>query len=412
MSHYDLGKNKIAIHDLPGQNLEEWIGTRISVFNKANLVIIMVDSTENWDDSEQLWLRFHRVNQKHNFKCKINILFHKIDLLDKKALLNLKNKIQNYNFTPMNAFPYLTSIEKSYFSQTLTHVIKILKETIHSNRKTLDHDVMKLNFLEKAVNSRFIRFADLALPDIDIDEMVSLYFKDLEELGYLVIDYNMKSLRITNKGREFVEKYKNRVFHRIMDNQSSFFTFLKGFILSDKYGRSFFHYESSENIFKELFAQLGENVDPTLIAGFFFTTIQFGEIIDKSGMKVIDMKGQNVQIQIVTDEELFGIFFLDYTIVIDKEITEIVTDYLLHFSAKFKSEILKFLKIGDLGEFQRVDGAIHATILKLIEHLSEKISNQIKEFEQYSQIGSDQKLGSTERRDQKKAMFNKMLSYR
>jgi hypothetical protein len=312
----------------------------------------------------------------------------------------------------MNAFPYLTSIEKSYFSQTLTVVIKMMKDAIHSSKKTFDGDVMKLNFLEKAVNQRAIRFADLLLPGIDIDQMINLYFQDLEELGYLDIDYNLKSLRITHKGRDFVEKYKNRVFHKIMDNQASFFTFLKGFILSDRFGRPFFHYESSKNIFKELFAQLGETVSPELVAGFFYTTIQFGGQIDKRGMKVIDMKGQNVQIQIIMTEELMGIFFLDNTILIDEEISKIFSDYLFHFSANFKPEILQFLKIGSLTVFEQKNEEIHNTIRKLTAQLTQKVSNQIKEYDEYSQIGSNQRLSVTERREQKKALFNKMLSYR
>ena len=264
ISYCEVGK-KIAIHDLAGQNIADWFENRYSVFYKTDLLIIMVDATETWEKNEQIWLRFHRVNKIQKFRCKIYILFHKIDLLTKKDLRELKNKIQNYSFNQINAFPYLTSIEKSYFSQTLTNVIQILKQSIRSYTTTLDENLMKLNFLEKAVNQRTIRFSDLALPGIDMDKMLTLYFQDLEEMGFLHIDHSLKSLRITLKGREFVEKFKGRVFHKLMDNQTSLFTYLKGFILSDNFGRPFFEYESRPNIFKEMFSQLGENVDKSMI---------------------------------------------------------------------------------------------------------------------------------------------------
>jgi predicted transcriptional regulator len=409
ISNYDFG-NTIIVHDLAGQQLEDWLEHEHSVFYQTDLLLLILDATISWGENEQLWLRVYRVAKKHSKQIFFGIYFHKIDLLTAPQYKTLEQNIKTYPFLQLGFHTYLTSIYQDYFKDTLISVLTLLKQTIFPKNALYNSDIMKLSFLEQALKKTAIKFTDLNFPSNDCQEIVADYIDDMEKSGYLIVDKELNQIRITLKGRRLVEQYSSRIFNKLLEIQSEDSTPLLGFLLADKFGRQFFMYENIHDFFKKMFIQLGENVDPAMITGFFYAAQSFGDQIDEKGVNSIEFRGRKVQILIIMEENLFGNFFLDKTVILGSGIKEILTSFLKTLNHQFSQDINHFLSCGDLKLFDKLKNEIQIQINELNNTIKNNVTLRNKAQQIYTDLSQNREMNYFEKKEIKRNLFNFMLS--
>ena len=88
INFYSLGKT-ISIHDLAGQQIDNWLNEDSMIFNETDLVICMLDCQDEWDYSKKFLQGILNVTNAICENAKLIVFFHKIDLIsdiEKKKL--------------------------------------------------------------------------------------------------------------------------------------------------------------------------------------------------------------------------------------------------------------------------------------------------------------------------------------
>lgn len=132
---YNL-EGPIAVHDLAGQQLEDWLSSSIEVFFETDLIIAMVDATETWDQNQQFWERVNYQRQKICPKAFLMILYHKVDLLDESARQQLEWNIMTMALWDSSVSAFSSSIVAEFFLPMFKKFVAGLRQCIYGIRET------------------------------------------------------------------------------------------------------------------------------------------------------------------------------------------------------------------------------------------------------------------------------------
>ncbi len=109
---YDV-EGSIAVHDLAGQQLEEWFTQSYQILSDSNLIIVVLNSNDGWEENKVLWERVNFQRQRVCPEAHLMLLFHKIDLLNENKRQNLEWDIQS----TFNGFHDITAFSSSITSE-------------------------------------------------------------------------------------------------------------------------------------------------------------------------------------------------------------------------------------------------------------------------------------------------------
>jgi predicted transcriptional regulator len=268
-------------------------------------------------------------------------------------------------------------------------------------------EIAKINILEKLLKNDIFLISDLN-PDLNEEFSWHDFLDVLSKDGLLKIDKALQQIRLTPKGKLFLDNYKQKKFLKVMESNISENSMIKAVLLADNSGRNFFTFESNRDYLNTLFSQLGSEVDPSMITGFFCATKGFGDSIDESGVSSIEMKGKNSQVIVAMQGKIFGIFFIDHQLLIDTSIHEILKQFLKQFESTFFKNLITFIESG-LNSFLEVKPLIVKLIDSTEKKIKEKFFLQQKNLTSYGDITFGKKIDLEQLKTQKTDMFRQFF---
>jgi len=349
-SYYNLG-TLIAIHDLAGQQLEDWLSKSKTTFLESDLVIIVFDSQEKWEYNYNLWKNIDKIRNEMCSSAKTAIFFHKIDLLTPNQRFELKKSIKKHFSLINQVIAYSSSIEQDYFLETFQHFISVLKNFFFDIESIdFQKSFTKIEILKQFIKSNSITINNLNTR-LGIDASND-FITDLQKLGYLQYKQDINIIYLSEKGKEFINRLKNKIILKVHKRISPDEDFIHGLILAEKNGLAFFTFEHIRNYFNKKYPESEQDTDMivSLISGYFSAITTFGSELEKKDISIINLSGEMNNIILIRFDLFFGIFFLD-KIKVDLSVFKILKEFMIDINIKIRDQIKYFIKTGDLNKF-------------------------------------------------------------
>ncbi len=379
---YDIGANRglFAIHDLAGQQLEEWMSVSQDYFLDSDLVVIVLDCRDSWEENRNLVKKVENLRDKLCKAAKIIVLIHKIDLLEENQRSILSIKADASLSTIPNLSYFLSSIAHNFFNDTFLNFVNGLRNCIE-NRNEIQ---LSLLFQKVEILNRFLKYPEISLEDLmSTSNLPNDTFLDIldgmHRKNLLNIDTQAKKVTLGLKGKYFVMGLKNQaraVTGRIGQDPLAL-KIIQGILLSDGRGLKFFEYEQDEGFFESLTPHSQEGgPDTSMITSFISAIGAFGYEIGE-GISTINLKGSKAQILSLGYEEegdlqVSGIFFID-NVPMTIDAVNILIDFLRNFTRSFPKELRTFQTYGLLNAFRTRE----EEIVEMIHQIEPKLQKLI-----------------------------------
>lgn len=377
---YDVGK-QIAVHDLAGQQLDEWLSDSDDVFTESDLIMLVLDATDPWEEQTRLIEKVIGLKRKCCNSAYYAVLFHKIDLLDEAGLQQLNQlRSENYDrFAGMHTF--MTSIKREYFFDAFKTITSILRKTL-----SLSGGEHERIFSKMMVLNQFINQNELVLDDLEeyLDEettKIKEYVDELKEEGFLMFKESLNSISLSEKGKETLNTVRNRLVSHLESQEVLRESKVKGLIVSDHHGKTFLTYEAVPGFFAKLVSNEQYSQDPQFIAMFFSAVLDFGKTIDKQGFKESFFLGETFQISIISYQDIAGIFISE-GLTISQDVRNSLRIFLTNFYAEFKPELDIFRELNGVQNVERLRDRLEKQFIELgsvLKHLGNNNQREISE---------------------------------
>ena len=264
---YNL-EGPIAVHDLAGQQLEDWLSSSIEEFYETDLIVAMVDATEVWEQNKQFWERVNYQRQRICPKAFLMILFHKVDLLDEETCQRLDWNIMTTFLGDSSISAFTSSIVGDFFVVTFKKFVAGLRRCIFGMHEiNLEEWFTRVEIITRFFDSSSLALdtflCSLSFPESVGRKILELMYKQ----NYIVIDESTNSVSLGEQGVKIINSIGDfsvcaprEMFKEI--------ALVKGVIFSEDRGIAFFIYEYKEGFFNQLVPAGREFPDPTLVSGF------------------------------------------------------------------------------------------------------------------------------------------------
>lgn len=350
-NQYELGTT-LAIHDLAGQQLEEWLHNANDIFFGTDLIFCILDCQEPWEANEFLIRRVSDVRDEICPKAFLAVFLHKIDLLDPEELSNLRTRVTKTLPPTELSRAYFTSIRQDRILETFHNFVEALKLGVKHMVGDLGEDLLvKIELLNQFIEQNTLNLTDL-LNTLQANTASSLEsLQKLQKEGYVLVKESLNLVEIGKRGEQVLAGLKDRLYHHVQQalDQDPRQEYLHGVILSDINGRAFYVHETRPDYFKTLLTERAGNSDPGLISMFFTAIKDFGHSLDVEGLDLIHLQGHATNVDSHLIEKIFGIFFLDDRLRVNEGISRTLRQFLGNIYEAFQPQIDHFLERGDLG---------------------------------------------------------------
>lgn len=365
-------QEKIGIFDLAGQENDSWLdGESNAVFIGAALIIVVVDSSVDFDVNLDFIKRVISVRDELSPDSIIYVLNHKIDLIDTQQLYDLRYLAEDRLYYQKNCKIAYTSIKSDYFASTFSLFIDILNTCIYTEiaKPKEDLEFMKntIFFLYFINESNVISQEELQyklnLPEIKFKEIDKLLLSRklirLNQVG------SSPLYHLTDKGKSYMSwLFRNFCLHELnKDNIQSMIEENKeiterynvlGFFMANKNGVPILKCEIEEGFFDQFLKNGEDSLDTDLIPMFISALEMFSSQINIKDLSGIKFKGSNVNVQTYS----FGIvtvslFFNSKTDI--KSLKEHIYGYFEDLIQENIDKIEKTIKLGDLSDLYEVE---------------------------------------------------------
>lgn len=369
---YDV-EGSIAVHDLAGQQLEEWFTQSYQILSDSNLIIVVLNSNDGWEENKVLWERVNFQRQRVCPEAHLMLLFHKIDLLNENKRQNLEWDIQStFNgFHDITAFS--SSITSEFFLQTFKKFVGGLRQLFISMREVGVQEV----FQRVAILTRFIDHSSLNLNEV-IEVMglpVKLARKILEEMykqNYIKIDDDTNSVMLGEQGINLINGLNNVGIYVPKDTFKEI-PLVKGVMFADYRGICFYIYEYRHGFFEKLLPNGEKFPDPSLVSAFMSAIGSFASEMGQN-LNAINLTGMEAQIISQRFNDLICIFFIE-NLPNNQSLLEILFNFVQAFNTRFQEDIKFVIKSGNVSMFgskvseietmiKELNGRLHELILK------------------------------------------------
>ncbi|MFO8017760.1 MAG: GTPase domain-containing protein [Promethearchaeia archaeon] len=335
-------QKKIGIFDLSGQENKRWFESEDrSIFYNTSEIINVIDVTT---PKEEILSFAHKILDLRDEivpSAKINLLIHKIDLINSNELHEIKEYIQEGLKGAEKLEIYFTSIKKDYFLSTFEIFIKILKNIL--KRKNLETEQIDLSFLKNTLT--FVDSVSLKEEPTEeelMETMKNLSPNQFSEISELLLRKrhlkckkiaNKKKYSLTEKGekhfQEILEKVSLKDFKTIDSNtlssilpQDKKIPPFAGGLIADKDGKTICILESEDNLLENTLKQIkskeAEKFDIELIPMFVSALEKFSKEINVKDLTGLNLMGNRLRMQVFSYGEFTVTCFFNSNIKIEK----------------------------------------------------------------------------------------------
>ncbi|MHA1728491.1 MAG: hypothetical protein ACTSWY_07135 [Promethearchaeota archaeon] len=383
---YDL-KTTIAVHDLAGQQLNEWLGPSNNVFKESDLIICVLNSKSSWQKNEKLWKEINDIRKQLCPESKLFIFYHKIDLLNEEERNSLESKIKSTFNGQETIHAYSTSITKNFFIKTFRIFISLMKSVSDiRNTVELKKVITRTELLNELIENDQIDIISLLLKFNETWEEIKPFFIELEKLGYIEITIEKNLIVLSEKGKNFIKELKESIGHSIERTILPEFDYIRGFILSDTDGRVIFSFESIPGFLDQMISQEEKSSKVLLFSSLFSVISKFGQSLNEEGFSTMKLSGKNIELITIRYKKILAIFLLNL-LKADDNVMFILNKMLGELLSETEIEIKIFLLTGDISEFRKKNNKIISIIKQKNEELHTiKVINKEYSEEKLSQL--------------------------
>lgn len=363
---YDLGSN-IAVHDLAGQQLAQWLNDP-EPFYATDLVLLVLDAQEEWEINVQLYRQVSTLRKKVCPEAWVVVLFHKIDLLAPLDRRHLEMRTDAVFHEEYGTTVIATSITREFFMSTFREFVAVLRAALLQlnlvNASSLfqrveifehftRHDVLPLKDLVDSIVTTLISRRSDGPSDLSANprEIARNILNGMHAKKYLIVDEINHQVRLGKRGRSVLNNLQNHLHLKSTEEILFESATIRGFLLADESGRPLCTYEHAPGFFSQLEPGAEGGPDPSLIASFFSAIGAFAQGLNRGGISTINLSGSDVQIVSQTHENLVGIFFISW-VPVNQATVEILRQYLEELSLEFHKELDIFQKRGNVAPFK------------------------------------------------------------
>lgn len=224
-SVYSADKD-IAIHDLAGQQLSQWLNDEPDVFENADIILCLFDARMEWDKFRDYWEKINSIQNQYSPNAVILILYHKIDLLSEVQLRHLEEKVSKFKRDQNVPSFFLTSIVGGYYMQLLKICYLILHKYISPNQLNKFNSTLLewelLNLLAKEEKMTLVSiYSRLNVTIKNLQDIIN----SLRNKHFISMINQTNDFIITEEGRTRIEEYKLSVQELLYSNISKNFFF-------------------------------------------------------------------------------------------------------------------------------------------------------------------------------------------
>ena len=145
----------IAVWDLAGQELHEWLNERNDVFQDTDVIVCMLDASQKLRENTSFLINLLKVRQEISPNSEFFVLLNKCDMVSDIKAYNIIVAMADFISTKYPQFSaycsrtgiYKTSIAQAFFLKTLITAFKIIKAC--AKTQALNIPVSELNDAEK-----------------------------------------------------------------------------------------------------------------------------------------------------------------------------------------------------------------------------------------------------------------------
>jgi GTPase SAR1 family protein len=208
----------ISVHDLAGQQLEEWLNESQEIFIGSDLIICVLDCRDPWDKNFSLWKRIDEIQHNLCPDAEILFLFHKIDLISEDAQDALRDQIWDALPEYPKVFYCLTSIFPKYYLKTLRIFMFMLQKYQNpSQLMQVNENLFKIEILDMIAKSPLIPvmnlYSSLKIPLFNFRALIEKLIKN----QFLLQDPSTNALILAESGRNAIDEFKSNILENIGD---------------------------------------------------------------------------------------------------------------------------------------------------------------------------------------------------
>ncbi|MFX1393032.1 MAG: GTPase [Promethearchaeota archaeon] len=391
----NLNEN-IGIFDLAGQENEQWLREdNNSIFFNTQLIIVVIDVLT---PIEQILSFVNKVlaicNGLNPFPA-IYLLIHKIDLVDKTKIRELKYQLNNALGNTNHLKTLFTSIKKEFFTETFSIFITILKKCL-SNEKSFDD--FDFNLLENLIISFnqigdeiFISKKDLQRKLNVSEDLINKITQSLDTNGLIqILDLKGNNvISLTEKGKKSFEELRSN-YENIFEYKydPSFTENLQeleippfiAFIIAHRSGKRILSLELYEGIvdhitkmnLKEDNKNLKFEFD--LFTSFLCALNIFSRQFTFADLSDIKLKALNLKFQIFKYGIYVVIIFMNANTNF-KPLEQRISKYFEDLIEKYDKEFQQTLKMAQINMFPYINDQVREWMEKLNKSCENMIEN-------------------------------------
>ncbi len=308
---------EIGIFDLAGQENYKWFGTKKkTIFYETNMFIIVIDAAASMEEIVDFIKKVINIRNDLTPSAFIYLLIHKIDLLERDIIYELKLQIKK-EIAKTNLIKYaFTSIQRRFFLETFSTFIDILK-VCTSELTEFEEDNFK--FLKNTIDLLFQIQNDVVISKTDLIKKLNISNKAIENIIKILENKNhikiskaqdIPVFSLTDKGKEYfdtvlknfsLEKFEidTKVIEMISERVGEP-PFL-GFLISDNHGRTLISTEVYDGVFDKFLRKDSEETftDFELIPMFISALESFSKVLNIKDLSGFKLKGTNIKMQTI-----------------------------------------------------------------------------------------------------------------
>ncbi|MHA1793426.1 MAG: hypothetical protein ACTSVI_12320 [Promethearchaeota archaeon] len=382
---------KIGVFDLSGQENDKWLDTEEKeVFYGSTYILCVVDVNMSSSEMVQFANKVCDLRREICPDSMIYFLVHKIDLISRDELKNLKERLV-HDLDERNKFKMeFTSIKRRYFLHTLIIFREIIKAALNDEipYEKLDYGFIRaiIAFLNQFKNADKLSYLfikeNLLFSESRIQEIIQF----LKLKNFLKISGNgddmLLELTIHNKG-DFLEQINRYSNERLVELEKKYFKKMGlpeidappfiGMILADDIGRALSVVETSKGAFNR-YLNVNMQVELDLIAPFLSALEHFSKELNLVDMTDFNVLGNNTSMYVTRIKGYQVTFFLNPGVNVKGLRKDIFND-IGALIEKYNDGLQKAVNEGSVSELQDFNKELQSWLHQINDDYSTKIEN-------------------------------------
>ncbi|MHA1805305.1 MAG: ADP-ribosylation factor-like protein [Promethearchaeota archaeon] len=392
-------KDDVGIFDLAGQENKRWLETEDKqVFQNTEVMMVVFDAkTTDIREIIEFIKKIIQIRNKLSPHAIIFLLMHKIDLIDKKRMEQLRLEVNHAIRNEQQVKLAFTSIKKEYLTQTFSIFIEILK---HCVTEEISPEKADFNLLKIAIEILYHVDQELAVSIRELQYRFNLTKEKLQEILEFLKDLGFISLIGDQKEKIITLSDKGKTYFKGIINEFSLKSFIKtkeegvstleieekvippfvGYFIANKDGITILTTEIHDGALKSflsddnVFFENKPDFDVDLIPMFISALEKFSKEVNIKDLSGFNLKGSNLKMQIFSFSEYTITLFTNPNIHL-KSVENKIKEFFLNLFEIYAEEFDQFKESHSLENFDEINQHGREWLLKLNETYEHMVSN-------------------------------------